>query len=57
MYLDGLASPSPLPTTGLSRGVGKKWIFSFTSRSFGYGYEAVRIRVNFKIIVILTAYG
>jgi hypothetical protein len=26
--------------------VGEKRIFSSTSRSFGYGYEAVRIRVK-----------
>jgi hypothetical protein len=29
------------------KGVGEKWLFSATSRSFGYGYEAVRIRVKF----------
>jgi hypothetical protein len=28
------------------QGVGKKVIFSSSSRSFGYGYEAVRIRVK-----------
>jgi hypothetical protein len=26
--------------------VGEKWLFSATSRGFGYGYEAVRIRVK-----------
>jgi hypothetical protein len=28
------------------QGVGEKWLFSATSRGFGYGYEAVRIRVK-----------
>jgi hypothetical protein len=28
------------------QGVGEKWIFSSSSRSFGYGNEAVWIRVN-----------
>jgi hypothetical protein len=28
------------------QGVGEKWLFSSTSRSFGYGYEVVRIRVK-----------
>jgi hypothetical protein len=28
------------------QGVGEKWHFSATSRGFGYGYEAVRIRVK-----------
>jgi hypothetical protein len=45
------APPCPLPTTGLCsvnsvQGVGEKWIFSSSSRSFGSGYEAVRIRVK-----------
>jgi hypothetical protein len=26
--------------------VGEKWLFSATSRGFGYAYEAVRIRAN-----------
>jgi hypothetical protein len=30
------------------QGVGEKWLFSATSRGFGYGFEAVRIRVNYK---------
>jgi hypothetical protein len=30
--------------------VGEKWLFSFTSRSFGYGYETVRIRVKISSI-------
>jgi hypothetical protein len=44
--------------------VGEKWLFSSTSHSFGYGYEAVRIRVKravpaetfilFKIIKMLS---
>jgi hypothetical protein len=29
--------------------VGEKWIFSSSSRSFGYGYEAVRIRIKYKM--------
>jgi hypothetical protein len=33
------------------QGVGDKWIFSSASRSFGYGYEAVRIRVKNKQMV------
>jgi hypothetical protein len=32
--------------------VREKWIFSSTSRSFGYGYEAVRIRVQSLIAQI-----
>jgi hypothetical protein len=28
------------------QGVGEKWLFSATSRGFGYGYEAVRIMVK-----------
>jgi hypothetical protein len=32
-------------TVVIAQGVGEKWIFSFTSRSFGYGYEAVRMWV------------
>jgi hypothetical protein len=43
-----VASPSPIPPQGCA-GVGKKWLFSATSRGFGYGYEAVRIRVKFKL--------
>jgi hypothetical protein len=30
------------------QGVGEKWIFSSSISSFGYGHEAVRIRVNKK---------
>jgi hypothetical protein len=40
------APPCPLPPTRLFREVGEKWIFSSSNRSYGYGYEAVRIRVN-----------
>jgi hypothetical protein len=28
------------------QGVGLKWIFSSSSRSFGFGYAAVRLRVH-----------
>jgi hypothetical protein len=28
------------------QGVGEQWIFSSTSRSFGYGYKVVMIRVK-----------
>jgi hypothetical protein len=28
--------------------VGYYWLFSATSRGFGYGYEAMRIRVNIQ---------
>jgi hypothetical protein len=27
-------------------GVGEYWLFSFYSRRYGYGFKAVRIRVN-----------
>jgi hypothetical protein len=27
--------------------VGEQWLFKFHSRSFGYGLEAVMIRVNY----------
>jgi hypothetical protein len=41
-------APSAPPSTGLCcAGVGEKWIFSSSSCSFVYGYEAVRIRVKY----------
>jgi hypothetical protein len=40
--------PLPHPTHWAVHGVGEKWIFSSSSRSFGYGYEAVRIRFKAK---------
>jgi hypothetical protein len=45
----------PISTRPTVLGVGEKWIFSYTSRSFGYGYEAVRIRVKYKML--LTVYA
>jgi hypothetical protein len=33
-------------------GVGEKWLFSATSRGFGNGYEAVRIRVKSRNIFL-----
>jgi hypothetical protein len=36
------------------QGVGEKWIFLSSSRSFGYGYEAVRIRV--KVMGVVTIF-
>jgi hypothetical protein len=40
------APPFPLPLSGLwVQGV-EKWIFSSSSRSFVFNYEAVRIRVK-----------
>jgi hypothetical protein len=29
--------------------VGEKWLFSAISRGFGYGFEAVRIRVKLPV--------
>jgi hypothetical protein len=48
------ASPPPLLPTLHSavQEVGEKWIFSSSSRSFGYGFEAVRIRVKTTIVTI-----
>jgi hypothetical protein len=37
------SAPSPHRAV---QGVGEKWIFSSTCRNFGYGYEAVRVRVK-----------
>jgi hypothetical protein len=39
------STPCPLPPHRVVQGVGEKWIFSSSSRSFGYGLEEVRIRV------------
>jgi hypothetical protein len=36
-------------TSPTVQGVGEKWIFSSSSRSFGYDYESVRIRANLLI--------
>jgi hypothetical protein len=42
-----LQRQNPLPPPpGMCRGWGNNWIFSSSSRSFGYGYEAARIRVK-----------
>jgi hypothetical protein len=45
----------PAPPTphqqGCVQGVGEKWIFSSFSRSFGYGYKAVRIMVNVCLLI------
>jgi hypothetical protein len=38
--------PLPPPPYRAVQGVGEKLIFSSSIRSFGYGYEAVRIRVK-----------
>jgi hypothetical protein len=42
--------PSPSPPHWAVHGVGEKWLFSATSGGFGYGYEAVRIRVLKKLV-------
>jgi hypothetical protein len=48
----GLQKSTPPPAHSLHtelcsvQGVGERWIFSSTNRSFGYGYEAVWIRVK-----------
>jgi hypothetical protein len=39
----------PPSTRRAEKGVGEKWIFSSSSRSFCYGYEAARIRVDSAI--------
>jgi hypothetical protein len=39
--------PPPAPPQRALQGVGEKWIFSSSSRSFVHGYEAVRIRVKY----------
>jgi hypothetical protein len=39
------APPSP-PPPQCCAGVGWLWLFSARSSEFGYGFEAVRIRVN-----------
>jgi hypothetical protein len=46
--------PPPAPPHRAVQAVGKKWIFSSSSRSFGYGFEAVRIRVNVSKYTVHT---
>jgi hypothetical protein len=50
--------PSLLPSLPhrVVQRVGKKWIFSSSRRSFGYGYEAVSIRVNTYILLYILKY-
>jgi hypothetical protein len=45
------ASPSPSQPT--VRGVGQLWLFAARSYEFGYGFEAVRIRVKYYITVYI----
>jgi hypothetical protein len=40
------AAPPPLSPHRAVQGVGYYWLFSATSSGFGYGNEAVRIRVK-----------